>query len=115
MQVPTVCIERVYVWCNTTVIADEVFAHRLGLVPLDVDPAFLEFKDRKHSCMYTARTLLILLRSTKRSSDRSKHARVPAQSHLRAQKKRAKRRDGPQRVVHQLGDTFFTARVGPPG
>lgn len=54
MQVPTVCIERVYVWCNTSVIADEVLAHRLGLVPLNVDPAFLDFKDREDST-YSAR------------------------------------------------------------
>ncbi|KAI6046477.1 DNA-directed RNA polymerase [Pisolithus marmoratus] len=44
-EVPTVCIERVYVHNNTSIIVDEVFAHRLGLVPLYVDPAFMEYLD----------------------------------------------------------------------
>ncbi|EIW82446.1 hypothetical protein CONPUDRAFT_136940 [Coniophora puteana RWD-64-598 SS2] len=44
-EVPTIAIEQVYVWNNTSVIVDEVLAHRLGLVPLNVDPSFLEFKE----------------------------------------------------------------------
>jgi DNA-directed RNA polymerase I and III subunit RPAC1 len=45
MQVPTVAIEYVYVWNNTSVMVDEVFSHRLGMIPLNVDPALLEIKD----------------------------------------------------------------------
>ncbi|KDR69741.1 hypothetical protein GALMADRAFT_77215 [Galerina marginata CBS 339.88] len=45
-EVPTVCIEQVFVWNNTTVIADEIMAHRLGLVPLNVDPALMIMKSR---------------------------------------------------------------------
>jgi DNA-directed RNA polymerases I and III subunit RPAC1 len=44
MQVPTICVENVYVWNNTTMIADEVLAHRIGLVPLNVDPSTLLMK-----------------------------------------------------------------------
>ena len=36
-EVPTVAIEHVYMWCNTSIIHDEVLAHRIGLVPLNVD------------------------------------------------------------------------------
>ncbi|KAI0248389.1 DNA-directed RNA polymerase [Lactifluus subvellereus] len=43
-EVPTVAIEYVYVWNNTSVMVDEVFSHRLGLIPLNVDPALLEMK-----------------------------------------------------------------------
>ena len=43
-QVPTVAIEHVYVWNNTSVIQDEVLAQRIGLVPLNVDPSYFEFK-----------------------------------------------------------------------
>jgi len=43
-QVPTIAIEHVYVWNNTSVIQDEVLAHRIGLVPLNVDPSYFEFK-----------------------------------------------------------------------
>lgn len=46
-KVPAVAIERVYVWDNTSVVVDEVLSHRLGLVPLNIDPALLEFKSRK--------------------------------------------------------------------
>jgi DNA-directed RNA polymerase I and III subunit RPAC1 len=43
-EVPTVCIENVYVWDNTTVIVDEVLSHRWGLVPLNVDPTLMVMK-----------------------------------------------------------------------
>jgi len=37
-EVPTVCIEKVHIYNNTSSVPDEVLAHRLGLVPLDVPP-----------------------------------------------------------------------------
>ena len=40
-EVPTVAIESVFMVDNTSVIACEILAHRLGLVPLAVDPALL--------------------------------------------------------------------------
>lgn len=43
-EVPTVAIEHVFVVNNTSVIQDEVLAHRLGLVPLGVDPHSFEFR-----------------------------------------------------------------------
>jgi len=33
-EIPTLAIEYVFVWNNTSVIQDEVLAHRLGLIPL---------------------------------------------------------------------------------
>jgi DNA-directed RNA polymerase I and III subunit RPAC1 len=36
-DVPTIAIEHVYMWNNTSIVHDEVLAHRLGLVPLNVD------------------------------------------------------------------------------
>lgn len=41
-EVPTVAIEDVFVIDNTSVMAEEVLAMRLGLVPLAVDPEKLE-------------------------------------------------------------------------
>lgn len=43
-EVPTVAIEHVYIWNNTSIIQDEVLSHRLGLIPLAVDPRKLSFK-----------------------------------------------------------------------
>jgi DNA-directed RNA polymerase I and III subunit RPAC1 len=37
-EVPTVATEMVYVWNNTSIVVDEVFSHRLGLVPLKINP-----------------------------------------------------------------------------
>lgn len=43
-QVPTVAVEHVYIWNNTSIIQDEVLSQRLGLVPLAIDPKKVEFK-----------------------------------------------------------------------
>lgn len=36
-------IEHVLVANNTSVIADEILAHRLGLIPLKADPRLFEY------------------------------------------------------------------------
>lgn len=43
-EVPTVAIETVFMLSNTSIIQDEVLAHRLGLIPLKIDPTKLEYK-----------------------------------------------------------------------
>jgi DNA-directed RNA polymerase I and III subunit RPAC1 len=47
VQVPTVAVENVYVWNNTSIVQDEVLAQRLGLVALNIDPTKVEFKQRE--------------------------------------------------------------------
>lgn len=42
-EVPTMAIEKVIFFQNTSIIADEVLAHRIGLVPLKVDPRLFQF------------------------------------------------------------------------
>lgn len=44
-EVPSVAAEYVYFFNNTSVIQDEVLAHRIGLVPLKVDPDMLSWID----------------------------------------------------------------------
>lgn len=44
-EVPSVAAETVYVFNNTSVIQDEVLAHRIGLIPLNVDPDALVWVD----------------------------------------------------------------------
>lgn len=43
-KIPTMAIEKVFVANNTSVIQDEVLAHRLGLVPIKVDPRLFDYK-----------------------------------------------------------------------
>lgn len=43
MQLPTMAIEKVLVANNTSVIQDEVLAHRLGLIPVIVDPRLFAY------------------------------------------------------------------------
>jgi DNA-directed RNA polymerase I and III subunit RPAC1 len=45
-EVPTVAIESVRFRDNTSIVQDEVLAHRFGLVPLAVDPRMLEYRKR---------------------------------------------------------------------
>jgi len=41
-EVPTMAIEKVYLYQNTSVIQDEVLCHRLGLLPIRADPRSFE-------------------------------------------------------------------------
>ncbi|KAA6390673.1 MAG: DNA-directed RNA polymerases I and III subunit RPAC1 [Streblomastix strix] len=43
-DVPTVAVETVLIQNNTSVIPDEILAHRLGLIPLNIDPSLLQYK-----------------------------------------------------------------------
>ncbi|CAO3620351.1 unnamed protein product [Mucor hiemalis] len=42
-EVPTMAIEKVYVMNNTSIIQDEVVAHRLGLIPIKADPIEFDY------------------------------------------------------------------------
>eukprot|EP00548_Thalassiothrix_antarctica_P001813 CAMPEP_0194142784 /NCGR_PEP_ID=MMETSP0152-20130528/11999_1 /TAXON_ID=1049557 /ORGANISM="Thalassiothrix antarctica, Strain L6-D1" /LENGTH=405 /DNA_ID=CAMNT_0038841867 /DNA_START=65 /DNA_END=1282 /DNA_ORIENTATION=+ len=44
-EVPTMAIETVFMWDNTSIIHDEVLAHRLGLIPINVDARYFESYD----------------------------------------------------------------------
>ena len=37
-------IEKVHIHNNTSIIQDEVLAHRLGLIPIKADPRLFEYK-----------------------------------------------------------------------
>lgn len=43
-EVPTMAIECCYFFNNTSLIPDELLAHRLGLIPLKVDPRLFSYK-----------------------------------------------------------------------
>jgi len=43
-DVPTMAIEKVHIYQNTSIMQDEVLAHRLGLIPLKADPRLFNWK-----------------------------------------------------------------------
>lgn len=43
-EVPSMAIEKVHIYNNTSIIQDEVLAHRLGLIPLKADPRLFDYK-----------------------------------------------------------------------
>ncbi|KAK9824049.1 hypothetical protein WJX72_007346 [[Myrmecia] bisecta] len=57
-EVPTMAIEHVFFVNNTSIITEEVLAHRLGLVPIKVDPAL--FEDKTNECSPNERNTVVL-------------------------------------------------------
>ena len=45
-EVPTMAIEHCFIYQNTSVIQDEMLAHRLGMIPIRVDPTKFDLKPR---------------------------------------------------------------------
>lgn len=41
-EVPTMAIEHIYMWNNSSIVHDEVLSHRLGLVPIGCDPRYFD-------------------------------------------------------------------------
>ncbi len=46
-EVPSMAIEAVYIYANTSIIQDEILAHRMGLIPLNADPRLFEMLARE--------------------------------------------------------------------
>ncbi|AFR94965.1 DNA-directed RNA polymerase I and III subunit RPAC1 [Cryptococcus neoformans] len=61
-EVPTVAIEEVYVWNNTSIMQDEVLCHRVGLVPLKIDPRSLRYRPSANSQPHEHDTVVFDLR-----------------------------------------------------
>ncbi|XP_033000413.1 DNA-directed RNA polymerases I and III subunit RPAC1 isoform X1 [Lacerta agilis] len=49
-EVPTMAIEKVFVYNNTSIVQDEILAHRLGLIPICADPRLFEYKSEEDEC-----------------------------------------------------------------
>ncbi|CAD5232045.1 unnamed protein product [Bursaphelenchus xylophilus] len=45
-EVPTMAIEKIYLYQNTSVIPDEVLCHRIGLLPVKADPRAFNFPSK---------------------------------------------------------------------
>ncbi|CAG8459653.1 1474_t:CDS:2 [Ambispora leptoticha] len=60
-KVPTMAIETVYVHNNTSIIVDEVLAHRLGLIPIKVDPEDFDFRSKNPDDPPTDRDTIVFM------------------------------------------------------
>ena len=60
-QVPSMAIENVRIFQNTSIIQDEVLAHRLGLVPLQVDPRLFDYVEDNDGVPNQKNTLVFTL------------------------------------------------------
>jgi len=45
-EIPSMAIEKVHIYQNTSIMQDEVLAHRLGLIPLKADPRLFDWKSK---------------------------------------------------------------------
>lgn len=46
-EIPSMAIEKVTMWQNTSIIPDENLAHRMGLIPIKADARLFEYHDAK--------------------------------------------------------------------
>lgn len=61
-EVPTMCIENVYIQDNVSIIPDEVLGHRLGLVPIKVDPRQFDYKSGVDDSYTETNTIVFTLK-----------------------------------------------------
>lgn len=48
-EIPTMAIEKVNMWQNTSIIPDENLAHRMGLIPIKADPRLFDYHLKSQS------------------------------------------------------------------
>ena len=46
-------VDKVFIYNNTSIIQDEVLAHRLGLIPIKVDPRLFEYRTAGNTQSYS--------------------------------------------------------------
>jgi DNA-directed RNA polymerase I and III subunit RPAC1 len=80
-EVPSVALEHVFIYKNTSIIQDEVLAHRLGLVPLNVDPRMLEWP-ANYEDSTEANTLVFKLHKTGAAYERVDPAALDSEDDL---------------------------------
>lgn len=57
-EVPSMAIEKVYIYNNTSIIQDEVLAHRMGLLPLKADPRLFAYRTEESTEQFTEQDTL---------------------------------------------------------
>eukprot|EP00499_Haloplacidia_sp_CaronLabIsolate_P004428 CAMPEP_0196779510 /NCGR_PEP_ID=MMETSP1104-20130614/6428_1 /TAXON_ID=33652 /ORGANISM="Cafeteria sp., Strain Caron Lab Isolate" /LENGTH=355 /DNA_ID=CAMNT_0042149691 /DNA_START=6 /DNA_END=1070 /DNA_ORIENTATION=- len=74
-EVPTMAIDKLYIFNNTSIMQDEVLAHRVGLIPLKVDPD--DFDEMTEGASATdTNTIVFRLSKHVEQSKKPRHARA---------------------------------------
>lgn len=47
-------VEKVFVYNNTSIVQDEILAHRLGLIPIRADPRLFEYRNQGESLAWNS-------------------------------------------------------------
>jgi DNA-directed RNA polymerase I and III subunit RPAC1 len=67
-EVPTMAVEYVWMKDNTTVIQDEVLAHRIGLIPIKADAKLFEDRPEKSDQATDLNTIVLQMEVTKKDT-----------------------------------------------
>ncbi|KAK2195218.1 bifunctional DNA-directed RNA polymerase [Babesia duncani] len=113
VEVPTLAIDTVHIKQNTGVIQDEVLAHRIGLIPFDVDPDNVVY--RNHDELNAENSIKFELNVACKPEDLGGRSHMPVYaSHLKwepsSEAERAAFGDNPPKPVY--GDVLLT-KLGP--
>lgn len=75
-EIPTIAIEHIFMINNTSIIQDEVLSHRLGLVPIKMNPALLEQRSSEEAASEKNTVIFKLDITCKRSGDKMLNEKV---------------------------------------
>mmetsp|Transcript_12738 Transcript_12738/g.23129 ORF Transcript_12738/g.23129 Transcript_12738/m.23129 type:complete len:350 (-) Transcript_12738:13-1062(-) len=77
-EVPTMAVESVNMYQNTSIMQDEVLAHRLGLIPIKADPRLFSYvSEAKNQEMDQSNTLVFTLVKKCTKNPKSKDTTAP--------------------------------------
>ena len=88
-------IEKVFIYDNTSIVQDEVLAHRLGLIPIKSNPDEFDFKigiymnlSIVHSIVYIVTPFMFFFLPnfvySDRTSNRSEHSCIQTKTRMQA-------------------------------
>ncbi|KAG0201788.1 DNA-directed RNA polymerases I and III subunit RPAC1 [Mortierella sp. GBA30] len=81
-EVPTMAISNVFVMNNTSVVVDEVLAHRLGLIPILADPTKFDFKAKDETPTDLNTIVFRLTAKCKRNENASPNETDPLKKYI---------------------------------